>query len=425
MREEEYFIVEVLFPNFQILNERHQNKTVQDFKKIRELNIQYKRLINHGMPMTYEEKTAIEGDYDNDVELSELEAYFQRSLKSIIKILRDAGIEIPPNEITLAYEKVEARREKEGVDSQIYETKLFNPEILEDFNNWHPVYEIILKEFIRQNNVENLEELKELLREMAVHDKNLHGSYQNNAINISYDEIEIQLAYLFRYSSIYINDLVKILNELEIKEIIADKNKLKLTFIGAGPGFESLSFIDWMVNEKILSYKKTLELDLIDKDLWCIGRRIIKGEIQKILSSEDLNQTTKFNEIQSDFMHMHEEELCSDLLIFQNCLNEILTVHQADEVKKKVLDILSLMSKGSYLLFIDRDKYDSINTFLKDLSLSISSMSQFIKIKEESTGRLQQVSIDQIPKILEETIYNETLSPSMNTTSTFFAVKVI
>ena len=32
------------------------------------------------MPMTYEEKLAIEGDYDNDVELSELEAYFQRSL---------------------------------------------------------------------------------------------------------------------------------------------------------------------------------------------------------------------------------------------------------------------------------------------------------------------------------------------------------
>ena len=211
MREEEYFIVEVLFPNFKILNEKHQNKTVQDFKKIRELNIQSKRLINHGMPMTYEEKVAIEGDYDNDVELSELEAYYQRSLKSIIEILGDAGIEIPPNEITLAYEKVKARREKEGVDSQIYEPKLFNPEILEDFNNWHPVYEIILKEFIRQNNVENLEELKELLREMAVHDRQLHGSYQNNTINISYDEIEIQLAYLFRYSSIYKNDLVKIL----------------------------------------------------------------------------------------------------------------------------------------------------------------------------------------------------------------------
>ena len=52
-------------------------------------------------------------------------------------------------------------------------------------------------------------------------------------------------------------------------------------------------------------------------------------------------------------------------------------------------------------------------------------MPQFKKIKEESTGRLQQVSIDQIPKILEETIYNETLNPSMNTASTFFAVKVI
>ena len=109
-----------------------------------------------------------------------------------------------------------------------------------------------------------------------------------------------------------------------------------------------------MVNEKILPYKKTLELDLIDKDLWSIGRRIIKDEIQKILSSEDLNQTTKFNEIQSDFMHMHEEELCSDLLIFQNCLNEILTIHQADEVKAKVLCILSLMSKGSYLLYRSR-----------------------------------------------------------------------
>ena len=425
MREEEYFIVEDLFPDFKILRERNQNKTVQDFQKIRELNIHNKRLINHGMPMTYEEEIGIIGDYHNDVDLSELEGYFQRSLQSIIKILESTGIEIPPNEITLAYEKVKARRKKEGVASQIYEPKLFNPEILEDFNNWHPVYEIILKEFIRHNQVENLEELKELLCEMADHDKHLHGSYQNKSINISYDEIEIQLAYLFRYSSIYINDLVKILNELEIKEIIADKNKLKLAFIGAGPGFESLSFINWMVNQKILSNKKTLELDLIDKDLWSIGRRIIKDEIQKILSSEDLNQTTKFNEIQSDFMHMHEEELCSDLLIFQNCLNEILTIHQADEVKAKVLNILSLMSKGSYLLFIDRDKYDSINTFLKDLSLSISSMSQFKKIKEESTGRLQQVSIDQIPKILEETIYNETLNPSMNTASTFFAVKVI
>ena len=73
MREEEYFIVEDLFPDFKILRERNQNKTVQDFQKIRELNIHNKRLINHGMPMTYEEEIGIIGDYHNDVDLSGLE----------------------------------------------------------------------------------------------------------------------------------------------------------------------------------------------------------------------------------------------------------------------------------------------------------------------------------------------------------------
>lgn len=425
MRKEEYFIVEDLFPNFKILRERNQNKTVQDFQKIRELNILNKRLINHGMPMTYEEEIGIVGDYHNDVDLSELEGYFQRSLQSIIKILESTGIEIPPNEITLAYEKVKSRREKEGVEFQIYEPKLFMPETLEDFNNWHPVYDMILKEVIRQGKVGNLKELEELLCEITVHDKHLHDSYQNNVIDISYDEIKIQLAYLFRYSSIYYSDLEKILNELEVKEIITDKKRLILNFIGAGPGFESLSFINWMINENILSNENTMELNLIDKDLWNIGRKIIKDEIQEILSLEDLDQTTKLNEVYCDFMLMQEEDLCSDLLIFQICLNEILTIHQVDEVKAKIQKILSLMSKGSYLLFIDRDMYDSINNFLKDLSLSISLMPQFKIIKEESTGRLKQVSIDQIPDVLKKTIYAGTLNPSRNSSSTFFAVKVI
>ena len=122
------------------------------------------------MPMTYEERTAIVGDYDNEVTLAELEAYFQRSLSSILKILESSGSKVPETEIYNAMVEVKERRKREGVNAKVYEPKLFKLDDLEDFDSWHYVYQLILKWFVDTKEFKNKDDIEKNL----FYDKNEH-----------------------------------------------------------------------------------------------------------------------------------------------------------------------------------------------------------------------------------------------------------
>ena len=413
MDSEDYFIVEDLFPDFKILRS-HNNQTPASFKALREENITRNRLVNHGMPMTYEEKTIIIWDYKNgDLDIPSLEAYLQRSYISILYILESEGISVSEREIELAKEIVKERRLKEGVDISIYE-QVFNPfdlSSLDDFKKWHPLYGHILKESIELQKIINQEELEVFLNSLTPADEQLNSSYRSNEIDVYYDVPSIELAYLFRYTSVYADDLIAIFKNFKRMESILSSNKqLNLTFIGPGPGFEVMALINMMIERSILLANQSTNFNLIDKYHWKIGRSILKKEINKALLIEGLTGKVSINEELNDFMDLEDNNLAkSNIVIFQNCLNEILSIHRSELLIRKLKSYLRNSPIDSCLVFIDREGYKSIESFYDEVELISSESEDIFKIYR-TKETYSPITLDQVPNILKNTIYNSSLS---------------
>ncbi len=426
MNPEDYFILEDLFPDFKILKPQN-NQTPASFKALREENIAGKRLVNHGMPMTYEEKTIIIWDYKNgDSDIPSLEAYLQRSYISILHILESEGISVTRSEIEIAYQVTKERRFKEGVDNSIYESSmpnLFDLNALEDFKSWHHSYKLILKGILELKNITIEKELEDFLNSLISADEQLVDSYQNDQIENIYDLESKELAYLLRYSSVYAKDLIMIFEEFELKKNLSSFDKLHLTIVGPGPGFEVLALIQWMIEHNIFLTSKASIFNLIDKNKWKIGRNIIKEEINKNLLVEGLKDKLDIKESCIDFMELEEGQLAkSNILVFQNCLNEILTSYSSELVEKKIKSYLNAAPKDSVLIFIDRDKYKITETFLEKM-IQISSLLSFNIESYRWKKNYHPVTQIQIPEILKDTIYNSSLSPTRRVKSTYLVLR--
>jgi len=437
MTPEDYFIVEELFPDFKILKPRN-NQNPATFKLLREENIASKRLVNHGMPMTYEEKTMIVWDYKNgDLDLPSLEAYLQRSYISILHILELEGVAVLEREIELAKEVIKERRLKEGVDISMYEPAVaisidepvLNPSdlsTLDDFKKWHPLYELVLKEIIELREITTQEELESLLNSLAADDQQLSHSYQNDNIDIIYDIENKELAYLLRYTTVYADDLVRIFKKLkQLKKVLTLNKELNLTFIGPGPGFEVMALINMMIKQSILLTNQSTNFNLIDKSHWKIGRNIIKKEIKKTLLIEGLTNKVEINEDFNDFMHLADDNLAkSNVLIFQNCLNEILTVHKSELLIRKIKTYLRDSPRDSCLIFIDRNKYKSIESFFDEVELIPSELKDAFNVYR-SKETYSPITLNQVPDILKNTIYIGALSATRKIHSSYLVLRKV
>ena len=428
MTPEDYFIVEDIFPDFQILKPR-TNQSPAMFKVLREENRASKRLVNHGMPMTYEEKTMIIWDYKNgDLDIPSLEAYLQRSYISILYILESEGVSVSEREIELAKEITKERRLKEGVDISMYEPalNLFDLSSLDDFKKWHSLYEPILKEIIELQKITNQEDLEIFLNLLTPADEQLNFSYRSDEIDIIYDIANTELAYLCRYTSVYADDLIAIFEKLKrMERVLSSNKKLNLTFVGPGPGFEVMALINLMIERSILLTNQSTNFNLIDKHHWKIGRSVIKKEINKTLLIEGLTSKVCINEDLNDFMDLEDNNLAqSNILIFQNCLNEILTVHRSELLIRKLKTYLRSSPRDSCLVFIDREGYKSIESFFNEIEL-ISSESKDVFNLYRSKETYSPINLDQVPDILKNTIYNSSLSATRKIHSSYLVLSKV
>ena len=424
--EEDYFVVEALFPDFKILNKSHINKTAHDLKKIREENILNKRLKNHGMPMTYEERTAIVGDYDNEVTLAELEAYFQRSLSSILKILESSGSKVPETEIYNAMVEVKERRKREGVNAKVYEPKLFKLDDLEDFDSWHYVYQLILKWFVDTKEFKNKDDIETFLDKLRPADLALHQGYKRRTVEVNYDEEDTQYAYLFRYSALYEREIAKILDKVALKENLLNIRNLDFSFIGAGPGFEGLSVIDWAKKNNL--YPKVgsnLKIRLFDINKWSTGRSIIKREFEDRVD-EQSDSKLEIEEINKDFMNV-DVSVFKDCtaLIFQNCFNEILKNYEEEKVIERINLVLSTIKEGSSLIIIDRLSYGVTESLLETIKLTVALESKLKVSNLPDSKNQKMLQLEEIPIILRESLYNKRLNASRTINSTYLVIKKI
>lgn len=192
------------------------------------------------------------------------------------------------------------------------------------------------------------------LEDLQTKVKGLRRAYFSVPVNVEYSNIDIQAAYLLTYFPHYYQLIYSILNE-KCPEIFSRKSKVSLVFVGGGPGSEVYGVLRFIANNCPSVDKVEVYIMDINGTTWAYSHNILRDHILRdisgnyalTLTAHDLditsgNDTQRFEEIFS---------IC-DLLVVQNCLNEI-----AESSNLRLIQnferIFGLLKPGAHLLLCD------------------------------------------------------------------------
>ena len=185
--------------------------------------------------------------------------------------------------------------------------------------------------------------------------KSLRVAYRNNPVFVNYEITDIQAAYLATYLPHYYQLIYKIFIE-EIPDIFKVKKEVFLTFIGGGPGSEAYGAIKYIFNN--CTDVETIHVTILDinASTWDYSHSIVLENLVSSLNkgktqihwksiSFDLTSTANLSESKSIIEK-------SDLLVIQNCLNEIAKV-DLPSLKTNIKALFEYLPSKAYLLMSD------------------------------------------------------------------------
>ncbi len=185
--------------------------------------------------------------------------------------------------------------------------------------------------------------------------KSLRIAYRNSPVFVPYEEIDIQAAYLATYLPHYYQLIYKIFIE-EVPDIFKGKKEVHLTFIGGGPGSEAYGAIKYILNNCTDAEFIHITILDINASTWNYSHSIVRENLIEAINSRKVN--VNWRSVQFDLVSEVETKKVksiiekSDLLVIQNCLNEIATSKlQALKINLKLL--FEYLPGNSYLLMSD------------------------------------------------------------------------
>jgi molecular chaperone DnaK (HSP70) len=193
------------------------------------------------------------------------------------------------------------------------------------------------------------------LKQLQLSVKTLRNAYRNYPVHVPYERIDIQAAYLITYFPHYYLLIYKVLIE-DYPSIFEGKNKVKLVYFGGGPGPEIYGTIKYIINNR--PEVKIIDVVLFDINAtqWRYSHNILQknilpaivnSEIQVNISFKHCDLTKQFDE-KSNADHING----CDLMVFQNCMNEI-PIASINQLKVNFQRIYNLMPSNSSLLLSD------------------------------------------------------------------------
>ncbi|NMR35474.1 Hsp70 family protein [Chryseobacterium aquaticum] len=215
------------------------------------------------------------------------------------------------------------------------------------------IYDAIVDGF-KEKKPSNIR-IEEYLKSLQQPVKSLRLAYRNSPINVPYEKVDIQAAYLATYLPHYYQLIYKIFIE-EVPDIFINKKKLYLTFIGGGPGSEvygALKYIFNNCNEVEDVYINILD---INASTWDYSHSIVQKNLLDSINKRNVN--IHWDSIQFDLVSDVEMQKIkslikkSDLLVIQNCLNEIATSNLS-VLKSNLKTLFEYLPDNSYLLISD------------------------------------------------------------------------
>jgi molecular chaperone DnaK (HSP70) len=213
------------------------------------------------------------------------------------------------------------------------------------------------------------------LKQLQPSVKELRNAYRNYPVHVSYNKIDIQASYLITYFPHYYQLIYKILLE-DFPSIFDGKKRVKLIYFGGGPGPEIYGTIKYIKNNR--PDVKIVDVILFDINAkqWEYSHKILEKYLLQAILKSGLRVNLMFNHFdltQAFDTKINNDHIANcDLIVFQNCLNEI-PILSTGQLKKNFQQIYNLMPDGCSILLADLTGGNlSVTALMQDIERQIS-----------------------------------------------------
>jgi molecular chaperone DnaK (HSP70) len=225
--------------------------------------------------------------------------------------------------------------------------------------------------------------------------KSLRIAYRNSPVFVPYDKTDIQAAYLATYLPHYYQLIYQIFIE-EVPDIFKGKKDIYLSFIGGGPGSEAYGAIKYIVNN--CPDVKNIYITILDinASTWSFSHTIVKEHLVEAINSGNVKvhwNAISFDLVSEEAVRRTKPTIAkSDLLVIQNCLNEIASTN-LHALKNNIEELFDYLPGNAFLLMSDltsgaRPTIKSLEKHLVDkfapkflkTTLSLSSAKSLISV---------------------------------------------
>lgn len=193
------------------------------------------------------------------------------------------------------------------------------------------------------------------LQSLKPHVRFLRKAYFGRPVIVPYEKKAIQEAYLITYFPHYYQLIYKIFLE-EVPDFFKGKKSVSVSFIGGGPGSEIYGLVRYIANNA--KHIKQIKINLFDLNAitWRHSHEIIDyGLLKKTLSAdvELIWNSYPLDITNKESVFGYEKQLAaSDLVLIQNCLNEI-APDLVSQTNKNVVQIFEWLHPKALLLLAD------------------------------------------------------------------------
>ncbi|MBD2176222.1 hypothetical protein H6F42_04725 [Pseudanabaena sp. FACHB-1998] len=194
-------------------------------------------------------------------------------------------------------------------------------------NKLNKIYDLILEGLYSSYGITSELGRKEFLSGLKPHIRDLRESFQNKQVRVDYSNKNIQAAYLIAYYPSYVEMTYEVLNRHGVEALSFKNKELNVCLFGAGAAPEAIALLNFITTHNlnnievvviraydIFASTWSFSLDLIEQ---FIVPHFWESKKFKLIGRDlDLCKHDGFKDIRQEIRN-------SNLLIFQNCLNEL------------------------------------------------------------------------------------------------------
>jgi molecular chaperone DnaK (HSP70) len=215
------------------------------------------------------------------------------------------------------------------------------------------IYDAIVSGF--KKNIPTNQGIEAFLQSLQKSVKSLRIAYRNNPVYVPYEKTDIQAAYLATYLPHYYQLIYKIFIE-EVPDIFKGKKEVYLNFIGGGPGSEAYGAIKYILNN--CTDVEIIHVTILDinASTWGYSHSIVAENLVETVNNGNTQihwKAVPFDLISTENISESKPIIAkSDLLVIQNCLNEIAKV-DLPSLKTNLKTLFEYLPDDAYLLMSD------------------------------------------------------------------------